>query len=144
MLVVLYVESLLLGLLSLGFIKLISIMLTTIHGDAGYVYTFTFLGTVGLVSLWWVLIAALLTVHKQRLYKLPKIIWAGVGTGFFFAAFMVFYPWLFMSPAHSVNDFPAPLLFFLSLPCGIAIHVLRVVTKTRFIPPFKAEMFGVK
>jgi len=144
MLVVLYVESLLLGLLSLGFVKLISIMITTIHGDAGYVYTFTFLGTVGLLSLWWVMITALLTVHKKRLYKRPKIIWAGVATGFFFAAFIVFYPWLFMRHGYIVNDFPAPLLFFLSLPCGIAIHVLRVVTKTRFIPPFKAEMFGVK
>ncbi|MFZ6746964.1 hypothetical protein ACO0LC_27365 [Undibacterium sp. JH2W] len=144
MLVVLYVESLLVGLLSLGFIKLISIMLTTVHGDEGYVYTFTFLGTVGLVSLWWVLITALLTVHKQRLYKLPKIIWAGVGTGFFFAVFMVFYPWLFMGQVHSVNDFPGPMVVFVSLPCGIAIHALRVVTKTRFIPLFKAEMFGVK
>lgn len=87
---------------------------------------------------------AIEAVHKKRLYKLPKIIWAGVGTGFFFAVFIVFYPWLFMSHGRVANDFPAPILFFLSLPCGIAIHALRVVTKTRFIPSFKAEMFGVK
>ncbi len=123
MLVLVYIECAFVALLTLGYLKLLSIGITVSTEPIWYKFLFFIVGTYSLISLWWILIMGLRQLKNKHHGPIPILIKGGVGVGFIFAAWLVLYPWLYNNSGYVQNDFPVVMLFLVSLPSLIAVHV---------------------
>lgn len=126
MLALVYIECVVIGLLTLGFIRLQSIGLTASAEPAWYLCFFLVAGIYSITSLWWMLIAAIQCLRKERFYKPPPTIMLGIWVGFALAIALVLYPWLYQNDGYVRNEFPLGLFLVVLLPCLIAMHVLHI------------------
>jgi hypothetical protein len=142
MLVVLYLEGLLLGLLTLGYLLLTTILVSAGSPQVSYAITFVFGGTYGLGSLWWMLLMSIEQLQKGRRYAIPLLVKVGIATGFLFAIFLILYSWLFQNGSYVASPFPLGFLVLVSIPCGIALHAICLLQENlnefsgeRLLPP---------
>lgn len=129
MLAVVYVEGVLITLLTLGYLLLAAIGISTSNAPVWYSVAFAAGGTYSLASLWWVLVTAILLLQKNRRYAVPLLIKVGIGTGFAFSSLLVLYPWLIENTGYVENRFPFGLIFLVSIPCAIALHLLSLLSQ---------------
>jgi hypothetical protein len=66
-------------------------------------------------------------LQKGRRYAIPPLVKAGIGTGFLFSLLIVLYDWLSWDAGFVVKSYPIGMILLVSIPCGIALHALRLL-----------------
>lgn len=121
-------------LLTPGYVFLAGIGMWASLAPGWYKAVFLAGGTGGLAALWWLLTTTILLLQKKRRHAVPLVIKVSTGTGFLFAIWIVLYPWLARDQGRVANPLPVDVLCFVTIPGGIAIHLICLLRERHTTP----------
>lgn len=127
MLALVYLEGLVVALLTVGYAIAASNGMASSSAPAWRELVAVVSGAWGLVSLWWLLATAIILLHTNRRYALPAVVKAGAWPGFLFALFIVMFPLLDHRVGSGGSPYPVALACFVALPCAIAVHLIYLM-----------------